>query len=53
MHEKVFEDLIIKKNSGQKGSHIQYEKHEMAINLISKSDFSLTEKLEPLQSGVK
>ena len=35
-----------KKNSGEKGRHIHYEKHEMASYLLSKSNFSVKDKLE-------
>ena len=46
VHGKAFEDLMNKKNSGEKGRHIHYEKHEMASYLLSKSNFSVTDKLE-------
>ena len=46
VHEVAFENLIIKKNDGQKGLFIQYEKSEMAAYLSSKSNISVTDKLE-------
>ena len=46
MNEVAFENLIIKKNDSQKGWFIQYEKSEMAAYLSSKSNISVTNKLE-------
>ena len=46
VHDKAFEDLIYKKNMGQKGRNIKYEKLEMAHYLLSKSKNSVQEKLE-------
>ena len=41
---KSFEDLIKKKNKGQKGSFIQYEQLKMATYLLSKSNISVGKK---------
>ena len=46
VYNKAFEDLIRKKNSGQKGCYIQYANLEMATYLISKSNFSVQEKID-------
>ena len=46
VHEITFENLIKKKNHGQKGLFIQYEKSEMAAYLSSKSNISVTNKPE-------
>ena len=35
VHNKAFKDLIAKKNGGQKGRDIQYEKLEMAQYLLA------------------
>ena len=56
MHEKALEDLDYKTNSGQKGINIQYENHDMANYLLSKSNFALNKKKKKkktLTSGVK
>ena len=46
VHDKAFKDLIKKKNDGQKGSLIKYEKLEMATYLLSKSNISVKDKIE-------
>ena len=46
VREVAFENLIIKKNDGQKDLFIQYEKPEMAAYFSSKSNISVTNKLE-------
>ena len=46
VHEKAFKCLIMKQNNGQKGSFIEYEKLELASYLLSKSNISVTNKLE-------
>ena len=46
VHEKAFKDLIHKKNMGQKGKNINYEKLEMAHYLLAKSKNSVQEKVE-------
>ena len=46
VHDKAFKDLINKKNMGQKGRNIKYEKLEMAHYLLAKSKNSVQEKVE-------
>ena len=46
VHAKAFEDLIKKKNDGQKGCYIEYEELEMASYLMSKSNISVKDKIE-------
>ena len=46
MHDKAFKDLINKKNMGQKGRNIKYEKLEMAHYLLAKSKNSVQDKIE-------
>ena len=45
VHAKAFEDLIKKKNDGQKGCYIEYEELEMASYLVSKSNISVKDKI--------
>ena len=46
VQKKAFKDLILKKNGGQKGSQILYEKHSLAPYLTSKSNMLTNDKLE-------
>ena len=46
IHQKAFRDLVYRKNNGQKGCKIQYEKLDLAAYLTSKSNISVKDKLE-------
>ena len=46
VHDKAFRDLIARKNGGQKGKNIHYEKFEMAQYLLAKSQNSVQDKIE-------
>ena len=46
IHQEAFRDLVYRKNNGQKGCKIQYEKLDLAAYLTSKSNISVKDKLE-------